>query len=178
MINTISVVCPKCKSLAGYKCGTPSGASRRMVHKVRENAARLEAKRKASVRNRLTRERIEGIRGRAALHYDAAESDVLSLCSMALEAVDGGWISVQERLPEKGILVLAYSPEWDFLDNHFSERQHVTSVVDYTGKRTFTWFNWDISQKTTHWKPLPTPPASSLEALSTAAESKEPTNAK
>jgi len=60
------------------------------------------------------------------------------------------WISVEDRLPEDGSMVLTYG-WWEYPDS-----------MRYVGE-TETWYdqegNWpDGSSPVTHWQPLPPPP--------------------
>ena len=63
------------------------------------------------------------------------------------------WISVEERLPEEGDLVLAYQK---------GERIRVDYIVLLEGEiLSYIWGNFlvDDWDKTSHWMPCPKPPA-------------------
>lgn len=71
---------------------------------------------------------------------------------------DGGWISVEERLPEIGEEVNVYCPQCG---------KKITSLarfIRYEGAKGFYWdnsyggSNIHIQDTVTHWRPLPEPP--------------------
>jgi len=62
------------------------------------------------------------------------------------------WISVKDRLPEEGKLVLAFEP---------GERMRVDYIINFPAETPeFIWSNVrdDNNSKTTHWMLLPEPP--------------------
>lgn len=62
-----------------------------------------------------------------------------------LDALRPRWISVKERLPEKYVPVLVYSPTGIMVDSYIG----VYDGKDYFGMNTY---------HVTHWIPLPAPP--------------------
>ena len=75
------------------------------------------------------------------------------------EPQDGGWVSVEDRLPEIGEEVIVYVPN--------SNRNKVTSLAMYIRYEGATEFHWDnqyggsnihLQNAVTHWQPLPKPP--------------------
>ena len=64
------------------------------------------------------------------------------------EPLTGGWISVNDRLPESGIPVLIYNPHWNY-----------GVVANYAG--CGVWmdsYKQRMTYTPTHWHPLPEPP--------------------
>lgn len=89
-----------------------------------------------------------------------------------------GWISVDDRLPDAGMLVLVYSPpqpgdwpdsiriEFDFIDpdsdgpiwhNHSEHYEHYSCVAK--GGAGVEWTGPSASAPYTHWMPLLAPPS-------------------
>lgn len=67
-------------------------------------------------------------------------------CCAAIDKVPSPWISVKERLPEKGALVLAWIKD---------ENEPYPTVGSFDGdeREIGVWRRW-----VTHWMPLPDPP--------------------
>ena len=64
-----------------------------------------------------------------------------------------GWISVKDRLPENGQLVLTlktYLSEYGWTDPSY--------VIDSGWMKNDRRFDWDKGGKTIYWMPLPEPP--------------------
>ena len=81
------------------------------------------------------------------------ENDVINRMIALLTAIDAleqdnGWISIKDRMPEKGVDVLVYG-------DIYSNGKSVVEVdcVDKGGN----FFNFDEG-RVTHWRPLPEPP--------------------
>lgn len=68
--------------------------------------------------------------------------------------MDNTWISVEERLPEKGVAVLAYSRLWQGYEIA-AIKEATDGVWDVWETQDQDWFSiGDFS----HWMPLPDPP--------------------
>lgn len=60
------------------------------------------------------------------------------------------WISVKERLPEKGVPVLAWNDSWGDI---------YMMVIDRSGRwADMPYYDLDDPSKPTHWMPLPPAP--------------------
>ena len=60
-----------------------------------------------------------------------------------------GWISVEDRLPEK----LDFYMVWDDVEKSRLEASYIPE------KQRFRYYGEDITSDVTHWQPLPQPPA-------------------
>lgn len=63
------------------------------------------------------------------------------------------WISVKERLPEEGVLVLT-------INTVFAEYPEYKAdyLVDFGEEKVWAHRLWDDHHKVSHWMPLPEPP--------------------
>ena len=77
------------------------------------------------------------------------ESIDMAITDMKIcEANNAGWISVKDRLPEVGKVVLA-----------FGTRSATTCQFQgITNKNNLWWWKGHTIKKVTHWMPLPEPP--------------------
>jgi hypothetical protein len=68
--------------------------------------------------------------------------------------MDAEWVPVSERLPEKGIRVLA------FVECHPHEHSHTIGALMFNGRWVFD-EQYDDAEQPTHWMPLSDPPVRS-----------------
>lgn len=85
------------------------------------------------------------------------EADALDYIQQ-LEAQVPKWISMEERLPEAKMAVLAYGQRVVF--NGKKIETFPMERVAYTRGEDEGWFSWDSGDliEVTHWMPLPEPP--------------------
>ena len=90
-------------------------------------------------------------------NIDAIMADALTYIKL-LEAQVPKWISVEERMPEAKMAVLAYGQRFVF--NGKKIETFPMERVAYTRGEDEGWFSWDSGDviEVTHWMPLPEPP--------------------
>lgn len=82
--------------------------------------------------------------------YDFASGAEWAFRRLSQQRGEGGWISVEDRLPEKFRNVLCYS----------NKGQIAISCVDASGELdTFHLEAENCAEWYTHWQPLPSPPS-------------------
>lgn len=79
----------------------------------------------------------------------------------AQQPAEGGWISVDERMPEDGQTVLVFTPGMPVLDIWIDTwREQHEAPVSFSSATVPIGLGWDDHEfeAITHWQPLPAPP--------------------
>ena len=66
--------------------------------------------------------------------------------------VQSDWISVEDRLPKKGELMLCYSKSEGIVSDSYDWATHSNDCIYFNGTKD------DYRVDITHWQPLPQPP--------------------
>ena len=68
------------------------------------------------------------------------------------------WISVEDRLPEPGVRVLAYHKLRNLMEVRYIEVVETTHLKDMSVTLEPSWYPGGSFGWHTHWMPLPSPP--------------------
>lgn len=79
-------------------------------------------------------------------------SECMGIAKQIIDAMNG-WISVEDRLPDTGVKVLAYTPNDIGINSYKQPRIRIDETLDCDGRIMFRGLD------ATHWQPLPSPPS-------------------